>query len=318
MTLRCYNKQISFDWRYLLVYILFFASSCSRELDINPPFEGEKLVVNACISAAGINVQVSFSANPVGTFLIEKTRYVDDATVSLFENNALVAVLKHESEGNYIIPNGINITPTSGFNYRIKVTSSQYGEAESSNVTFPETTNVIYSKLVEIGPEPGTGSKKTRGLLSFVIDVSANDNAFVELIINSAQEDCLYFSKPDYEITEGFSNPCEVESRYGKIISTRCGTTNLDTLQFIFDIQHQNYSSGTEELLNYDDLELVVNSISQEYFDYIGSMNYFLDADADMGLIFGVPEPKTLKSNIMGGYGVFYASNCKAIDLVVE
>ncbi|MFA5647738.1 MAG: DUF4249 family protein [Bacteroidales bacterium] len=318
MALRCYNKQISFGWRYLLVFIILFASSCSRELDINPPFEGEKLVVNARISSVGINVQVSFSANPVGTFLIEKTRYVDDAVVSLFENNTLVAVLEHEAEGNYILPNGINITPTPGFSYRIEVASAQYGEAKSSNVTFPQITNVIYSKLLEIGPEPGTGSQKSRGLLRFVIDVGAKDNRFVELIINSAQEDCLYYSKPDDEITESFSNPCEVESRYGKVISTRCGTTNLDTLQFIFDIQYQALSSGIEELLNYDDLELVVNSVSQEYFDYIGSMNYFLDTDADMGLIFGVPEPKTLKSNIMGGYGVFYASNSKTIDLVVQ
>lgn len=319
MALWLFNKQPSSVWHGLLVVIVFFASSCNRELDINPPFEGEKLVVNACISNFdGVNVQVTFSANPVGTFLMDKVRYVDDATVSLFENNTLVAVLEYESNGNYTMPNNISLIPSPGSHYRIEVVSAQYGEAQSSNVEFPEITNVTYSKLIDVGPEPGTGSQKSQGLLKFMLDVSADNIRFVELVINSAQEDGMYFRNPDNDITDNFSNPCEVESRYGKVISTGCGVTSRDTIQLIFDIQYLASNASPVEILDYDDLKLVVNSVSQEYFDYIGSMNYFIDTDADMGLIFGVPEPKIIKSNIEGGYGVFYASNTKTIDLVVQ
>lgn len=319
MILWFFSKQLSPIWYCLLVVIVFFASSCNRELDINPPFEGEKLVVNACISNIdGVNVQLTFSANPVGTFLVDKVRSVDDATVSLFENNTLLAVLEYESNGNYTMPNNISLIPSPGSNYRIEVVSAQYGEAQSSNVEFPEITNVTYSRLVNIGSEPGTGSQKSQGLLKFMLDVSAYNNRFVELIINSAQEDGMYSRNPDDDITDNFSNPCEVESRYGKVISTGCGVTSHDTLQLIFDIQYLASNASAAEILDYDDLELLVNSVSQEYFDYIGSMNYFIDTDADMGLVFGVPEPKIIKSNIKGGYGVFYASNTNTIDLVVQ
>ncbi|NLF41732.1 MAG: DUF4249 domain-containing protein, partial [Bacteroidales bacterium] len=165
---------ISFSYTYwqtvFAILILLTTFSCKRDLDINPPFEGEKLVINAFISTEeGINAHISYTTNPVGEFLESKPRNVEDARVLLFEENTLIAELQHQENGNYILPLDDGFVPVAGKKYRIEAKSNKYGEAKSSEVLFPEAVTISYVGLEKISAEPGSGSSIKRGLLSLCL-----------------------------------------------------------------------------------------------------------------------------------------------------
>lgn len=310
---------ISFSYSYwktaLAILLVITTFSCKRDLDINPPFEGEKLVVNAFISSEeGIMAHISHTTNPVGEFLESKPRNVEDARVLLFEENTLIAELQHQENGNYILPLDDGFVPVAGKKYRIEAKSNKYGEAKSSEVLFPEAVTISYVGLEKISAEPGSGSSIKRGLLSLCLNLNQNQTQFFYLHIHSDEEDMLYYSHYD-EFMYNFSDRCMVDSRYGMVFSTECGLSSIDTLRYVFDLQYSQSLEGQTQYPYYENLRLSVITVGEEFFEYMGSMNHFIDIEADMGLLFGVPEPSITQSNISGGYGLFYALSPLTINL---
>lgn len=298
----------------LAILIILTTFSCKRDLDINPPFEGEKLVVNAFISSEeGIMAHISHTTNPVGEFLESKPRNVEDARVLLFEENTLIAELQHQENGNYILPREAGFVPVAGKKYRIEAKSNIYGEAKSSEVLFPEPVTISYVGLEKTSAEPGSGNSRKR-LLNLSLNLNQNQTQFFYLQIHSDEEDMLYYSHYD-EFMNSFSDQCLVDSRYGMVFSTECGLSSIDTLRFVFDLQYSQSLEGQTEYPYYENLRLSVITVGEEFFEYMGSMNHFIDIEADMGLLFGVPEPSITQSNISGGYGLFYALNPLTINL---
>lgn len=319
---RCVKKSIAlksssytFLQTALAVLVLLGSPSCKRDLDINPPFEGEKLVVNAFISAdEGIKAHISHTTNPVGEFLANKPRNVADAQVLLFENNTLIAELQHQENGNYILPQEVAFIPLARKKYRIEAKSNKYGETKSSEVLFPEPVTISYVGLEKTSPEPGSGNSRKRGLLSLSLNLNQNQTQFFYLQIHSDEEDMLYYSHPD-EFMYNFSDRCLVDSRHGMVISTECGLSSIDTLRYVFNLQYSQSQDGQSQYPYYQNLRLSVITVGKEFFDYMGSMNHFIDTDVDLGLLFGASEPSITKSNISGGYGLFYAMNTLEIYL---
>lgn len=126
--------------REALICFVFFATSlisCTKELRFNPPFEGEKLVINGQINKNGVFINLSHSVNPVRDCLPNEDLGVPDAIMSLFENGLFICNLEHTGEGNYVVPSNLSFVPEEGKHYKVKAPSVKYPEAVSDDVIIP-------------------------------------------------------------------------------------------------------------------------------------------------------------------------------------
>lgn len=277
-------------------------------MDVQPPYDGDKPVINAYLCAdEGLVVHLSYSLNPVGTFYFDSiiNLVISDAEVMFYENNEELFTLQYLGEGIYMLPDTIDFLPTPGNIYRISIESPKYGKAQSSNIIFPNPLQATLVTFEKIGTTP------FEGLLEMILDWQPQHPAFVNLQIESREMHNHYVFWEDEEYRYYFTDECEVDTPYGMLLSNHCGFNSSDTLSIVTNIQY--YDDG--EIKYFSDLFLNVISVSEEYFYYYANMNYFLDDDVDIGLLFGASDPNIFKGNIEGGYGLFYGRNSTSVAL---
>ena len=282
-----------------LLSVILLLVSCSKEIDFSPPYEGDKIVINGYISPnEGAKIKITHSINPVGVRLFADSLIVKDAITSLYENGAKLADLKYAGKGFYGLQDSPEIELLAGHKYKLVVQSELYGNAESEEITLPEQPEINDFKFEEIGKIYG----QENGLFSFSIAGPSEKETFFSIDVVTKDNESLYFDH--YPRIEGeiFFESCEaIAGGYGgsiTIYSNECGFTNqvhkYATRIKYYDGQFSVY---------YNPLIIKIGTVSRELFEYAKSYSQLA------GMEFGFVEPPILKSNIKGGYGLFYGSN---------
>ncbi len=305
---------------YFLVLVLILVQACVKDLEVQPPYHGNKPVVNAYVcSQEGVLVHLSYSLNPVGQFLIEDSdNTIADALIILYENGQALFPLSYLEDGYYQPDDEQDFEPKPGYKYRLSVDSPLYGQVQSEEIVFPKPLGIKYISVENIGRAPNESYRRI--LMKIVLDWQPGQQRYVNLVLHSNEEEYLYFYWEDSEYRDNFMDPCEVENPFGMVLSNACGYSDKDTLRFITYKEYNKHpGSGFDRgLVEYTGMQWHIHSVGKEYFDYSVQTNYFLDDDVDIGLLFGINEPLLFKGNIQGGYGLFYARSIQMIDLPVH
>jgi hypothetical protein len=228
---------------------------------------------------------------------------VKDASASLYENGAKLIDLKYVGNGFYGLPASPAIELLAGHKYKLIVQSERYGKAESDEITLPEQPRIKDFNFREIGEVYGTGSEN--GLFSFSISEPNEKESCFSMEVITKNNESLYFQR--YPKIEGgnYFESCETYAGGMSIYSNECGFTNL-VHQYNFGLK---YSDDGYSSKYYQPLIIKIGSVSRELYEYAKSYSQ-LD-----GMEFGFAEPPILKSNIKGGYGLFYGSNTVSYNI---
>ncbi len=275
-------------YTFLMLVVL---TSCTRYIDFSPKYEGDKMVVNGFISTSeGVKIKITHSINPVGKYLYADSLLVKNAVVTLYENGAKLVELPYSGNGFYGFPKAKELNIAEGKKYKLMVQSNLYGKAESEEITIPKNPVVT-----DLSYEP---TKTMDGLISFIIkEPNKLDSYFyIELV---GPKNMYYYFK-EYKNDEGnfYFESCKASVGHQNhmfLYSNYCGFTNT---RHQYLIQTKSYD-GTF----YKDMVVNLGTVGQEFYEYAKSYN-----DLD-GLEYGFAEPPILKSNMKGGYGLFYAKN---------
>src|SRR5688572_21613606 len=104
--------------RYLIIFLVFFICACEVVVDMDVPFEGEQLVVNSFVCPDSL-WSASISLN---RYILADERNphkkVENATVTIHDENGLVATLQHVGNGRY---GSQTEKPQAGKQYTIRV-----------------------------------------------------------------------------------------------------------------------------------------------------------------------------------------------------
>lgn len=277
-----------FIYTFLTLIVL---TSCTKYIDFSPKYEGDKMVVNGFISTSeGVKIKITHSINPVGKYLYADSLLVEDAAVTLYENGAKLAEIAYSGKGFYSFPNAKELNISEGKKYKVLVQSTLYGNVESEEVAISKSPVVTDLSFVQSGT--------IDGLFSFTIKEPNNlDSYFYIELIGPGN---MYYYFKEYKNDEGnfYFESCKASVGHQNHIflySNYCGFTNT---QHKYLIQTKSYD-GTF----YNDMVVNLGTVGQEFYEYAKSYN-----DLN-GLDYGFAEPPILKSNIKGGYGLFYAKN---------
>lgn len=278
---------------YYLCFLLLL-SACTRDLDYSPPYEGDKLVVNGCISPTeGVSVKITHSINPVGTYYYRDSLIVKDASVVLFIDNEKVTELKYSGKGFYSLPDHSNIGLYENRKYKLAVNSPSYGQVETEEICIPPKP--VYDNFtIEKNGYLNINNDEC-GLLSFsILSPTASDAYFyIETLTNNQN---VYFYPYNQKEGEKYFGNCEKNVNNILVYSNECGYSN-QLHKYLIPLEQEYYDTPVNSE------EIRMGTISKEFYEYAKSYN-------DMsGIEYGFAEPALLKSNVKGGYGLVYASN---------
>jgi hypothetical protein len=275
-----------------LLVINVLIGSCSKELTYDPPFEGERLVVNGYILKNEILLKITHSVKPVRDYSIDENLAVNGAIVTLFENDVAIGTLNEDGNGYYSLQFEDDARPTAGYRYKIKAYQNKFGEVSSESVVFPEQPDINILSFEEAGVHNHAYS----GLLSVQIPDLSTSQAYLSISAVNDMGNTLYIYRyPRSDANIYFEN-CEAFVGHTLIYSNSCGLSNT-IMKFIVPLQSHLNSPL------YDSVTINIGLSSKEIYTYAKSYNDL------SGLLYGFSEPPILYTNIIEGYGLFYAMN---------
>ena len=253
---------------YLTISILLCSCEFEKEIDYRTIYDGDKLIVHGFISPQdGIRVIVKKTVPPNDMNGNDK---VSNATVSVFEGDKQIAVLK--SENNYLFVSDESFVPELGKKYFVRVKSDGMAEIRSSaQLLIPETPIDSF----RIVPDPFSN--------------------FMQMIVFFTNKNPLnyayYFKMISYQDTDDNENPVwesiEFFNPYG-------------TIENIVS----NFNATENPIYN------TCDSIQVELFVLSPDLSLFLESQRKFESSKDDPffdRPYPVFSNIDGGFGIFGA-----------
>lgn len=288
-----------------LLSVILLLVSCSKYIEFSPPYEGDKLVINGYISPnEGAKIKITHSINPVGKYLLSDSLIVKDATAALYENGVKLIDLEYVGKGFYGLQDSPAIELLAGHSYKLIVQSERYGKAESEEITLPEQAVINdfkFGEMVEI-------YSQEYALFSFSVSKPSEKESCFSIDVVTKNNKSLFFMRYPLKDGEIFFESCEaIVGGYGgsmTVYSNECGFTN-QVHQYVTNIKY--YNGQTTEY--YNPLIVKISTVSRVLFDYAKSYSQM------SGLELGFSQPPILKSNIKGGYGLFYGLNTFSYDI---
>lgn len=278
----------------LTVFLLL--SSCLRDIDFDPPYEGDKLVLNASLSGSDeVSVKLTHTTRPVHTYVPDVENIVADARLTLVEEPGNVFQLEYIADGLYTLADSLNFVIYPGRNYRLEANSPSLGVVSTNSisaVTLPLVEGFSFKRVGADDQDVETGQIK------FVLPAGRETKSYYSVSITNDSGNGLVFSEPFADAT------WVAEQNYLSYDETHYFTNEIrqserDTLIFNFPLQDwTNYPI-------YEYIEVSIGHIGSELFHYIASMNDL------SGIEYGFAEPKLLWSNVQGGYGLFYSQSIR-------
>jgi hypothetical protein len=297
---------------FMAIPILF--CNCQRDLGVELPFEGNKLVIYGLISAdSAVSVKIDKTSSPTGTFMYGEG--VNEAVVALFEEDVFVENLTHTIKGIYRSPSGFK--PKVGKGYSLKVMAEGFPPAETAVEVIPRKvtiTNILFQDTVS---SPFTGETAQRLRFTFTDDEQEGE-LYYGRIEGQYQGKFVALNtfRPDRPL-EGSEDICSFKSEDNQyILSDIC----FNGQSFTFDIGVATSgalqdNTGTDKRLGQnvecDQIFLRFRKISKAYRNYLYRAGW-----EDEGFFKAFTTPVREYTNVKGGYGLWAAYSEEATDIL--
>ena len=315
----------------ILVFLLALLSSCNREIDFEFPDVEPAIVINSIITPE-LPISVSISAiMPIAcesyidvtksdeygfsnTYTIPNPKFVDNASVLMYEDGVLLCSLEYEGDGYYISDK----YPKVGSTYTLVVNAPGYKECKSTTTLYnmPVLSNMSFRDTVTVDEEGYPLSK-----LSFTITDNNTNRNFYEISCRAVS------NKYDVEYEWIYFN----SSRNTDKVLTQSESLPFNDRVLLFtDEYFSNSSYNLDVIYRYNpyvamakyDLEITIKTISESYYEYLRSR--MMQAYQEESLFEYLANyeslsatPVDIYSNIENGYGVF-ASYSTMTDTIMR
>lgn len=287
----------------LMLFLSFASFSCDKDYEYT--FNGfkPKMTVNAEISPQeGLLVQVSHASAPNGGLVPVKQLWIVDARVEVFEEDQLLGSMNYQGEGLY--KPAFTLKPKPGLSYRLEVRHGTYGLVKSQAVTIPLAPKVENAHIALLD------RKSINNLPLYAIRFTLQD----ENVVNFYKVQAIFHSGLTAEKVHPFvelhddklRELCETLNA-GQSLYLKDVCFNGQKVLFDFVVELRDifllFETGDRKKYPVDFIETRLYSVTEDYFLYQRTGNI----PEDFSLAFSDPEP--LHSNMVGGYGIFKASN---------
>lgn len=304
---------------YLFV-LIFCASSCQKDIDINYNSFQSRLVINS-----------AFNQDSLFTVYVSKTGNIADdkdnigpveyasVFISCDDPNEEKRVLTHMGEGKYVAS---NYYPSVGKEYYLEVRAAGFDIASSHNRIPTDNTVIQMDTSSFISPEGNTALQ-----IDFTIENLTNESSYFiyDLIKNYGivpPKSGIDFFQTEEWLQEAWLNSLtsdtdkitETNGLQTKIFreSLSGNTSSIDAS--IISYENFNTELPDSSLSNPEDLKLYlrVMSVSQELYNYSKSMEYYrLHSNSNSNY----SQPLEIYTNIEGGLGIFGGYSQTLIEL---
>lgn len=270
---------------YLTLFILTI--SCSKEINYELSFEGEKIVVNSFFSSnIGFVGSVSKTVSPTGEILYDNLK-LNDALFIVFENGSPFDTLQSIGDGWY---EGGKY-PSYSRQYNIVVSKPGLETATSAFQKLPSDFEI---EIINKRKNVITPLNKDFPTLDFELlikDAELEKNYyFIEasLIINGETTSHFNFWLPDK--SDFSADPCQTDEFF---FPDDCFNGQDYVLKLAMETKSLDQEIAQE-------VEITVKGISQDYYEYLKS-----NLPQPEGFEVPFTEPNFIFSNIINGYGIF-------------
>jgi len=290
----------------ILSLLEIIASGCTRDIDYELAYSGDRLVINGVISPQSIvSVNISRSNAPSGE--APPDLFVTDATVLLYENALLIEKLMHQQKGQYESTSGFK--PQPGKQYTLQVTAPGLPPAETLPAIIPDEF-MLESYTHRAGLKSYYNPSQPGAEVDITFRDAANTVGYYRIeVVGLYNNEPLYPNNWLVGETRDVKHPCTNIVNRSVIYRDNCfsGTTyrsiiGLETRRFITE-------QGNPNLIEVDSqkLRIRLQRISADYYRYLESADFY------PGIELAFFEPTFLYSNIKGGLGIWAAANEKEI-----
>jgi hypothetical protein len=271
--------------KIIVAIFCFVFLGCQLTVDIDVPFEKAQLTLNSLFSPDSVwKVQLNLNRHVLDS---KPFAAVDDATVSILENEIPIETLVSKGNGVY---RSIS-KPIGGKNYTIKVATDHYGSVQST-ASLPSPIQ----NLQAIFHEPQQADHGLESIIDIKFDDRPGERNYYKI---TAFGDAYYVSRnkliakttvPLGLKVVGISDDGS-ESRSDEIIFS----------DLLFDGQTHQMSLQTGQWFSrYSNLTVSVWSISEEYYNYKQTLQLQSDTRDNP-----FAQPVNVFNNIEGGFGFF-------------
>ena len=289
---------------------------CQRELGIDLPYEGDRLVIFGLISAdSTIAVRIQKTGPPTGRFIYSES-IVANAVTRLFENGVFMEQLQHTADGNYLSPSGFK--PKVGKGYSLKVAAPGLPNAETGVEVIPSAVKIDSHVFRDTIASPLNADDNSRKLTFVFTDDAREVNFYSAQIIgqykgNFVALNTFYIGRP-LEVSEDLCSFLADDNQYvlqdgcfnGRSFSTDLGVSTSGNLQ---DTTGTGKSRGQK--LACDQILLRFRKVTRTYRDYLRLSGF----DED-GFLRAFTLPTREFTNVKGGYGLWAAYSEDEIDIL--
>lgn len=284
----------------IILLISIFGACKERELLVDLPYTGDKMVVYCVLSPAEtIAVKVSKTYPPTGI-----TTYINgvtDAEVLLYENDKLIEKLKYTDNGIYV--SATSFKPKIGFAYQLIINAPTLPSITTSREIIPSAptiTSYNFNENINSNLNKGVPAKK---LLIKIKDENNEDNFYSVSVGAFSQNNKSNLVDFSVDQANGSVSPCDFKYQNSVFMSDDCFKNS------IYDFK-RGYELNAFFLINNEfvkkDIEKVVVQIrhlSKSYYEF-GKTYY---EEEDLLRAFVIPNPRF--NNIKGGFGIFATYN---------
>lgn len=299
---------------YIIMAIIPLAMACEKIIDIDIPETERKIVLNGLInpdSLVEVNISRSMSVLDDNKFV-----FLENAIVSLYENDSKKGDLKYMGSGNYKLP---DFYPSSGFSYRLEVESSGLKSVSALTELLPP---VPISEIDTSSIEDSWGNNSLK--LSFSLQDPPEENYYA-ISLNVTHR---VFDYEKFELTDSMTT----YRLYFEFLTTGQGGVQ-DLLvednaivyfnEKVFMADHlfngkefnMDLSVGKYFFMEVDTVWIDVNvdHVSKPYYLYAASIIKY-------NRTYGNPfsEPVSVYTNVENGLGIFtgYSTVSRKIEVI--
>jgi hypothetical protein len=300
----------------LQLAMLAVLAACSKELDIELPYLGDKLVINGILTPGQvIQLRVSKTA-PVGSDLTENLG-LRDATVALYEDSVFRENLRHTEQGTYISPS--RYQPVAGRSYFVRVSAEGFAAAETRPETVPRPVAIDTYAFSEAIRSRLNSTYPTRKLtLTFADDAARQDyySIGVQAYYRGYKltSNTYYLDKPlDAADPCGFLGGVGSAFQYNLTDICFAGATR----QVNFGVETRGFpqadyraaNPGIFSELDGDQIRVSLRKGTATYYEYLKTANQ------PEGFFIAFTEPNVLQSNVQGGLGLLAAYSEYTVEI---
>jgi hypothetical protein len=272
-----------------LVFFLFiFTTACDLIVDVNIPFDGEKMVITSFFNPDSLwSTTISLNRHILDPDINFKR--VTDATIEIRDETSIITTLQHKEKGKYI---SLTEKPVAGKRYTIHVNSPEYGMIQATS----------YSPLATLIKSVDKETITNRDNQFILFRLKMQDNNETEDFYHIKLEEIFehYHEETGKILTsiipvrirsnnQAFNDPL-ITADNGLLVKDILFNGQETEIKFRVDTRGDSKSR----------VRITLSSISKDYYNYLATMQLQVQNNGNP-----FAQPINVYNNVVNGFGIF-------------